>query len=87
MVSDFGNTTYQTQNRTSFMDVPILTWKSSSILVTQSDFKLWKIAFPENQDDEELIDVEMQEENYYSDITTLKEPYNPEVGTTSETGT
>ena len=28
----------------------------------------------------------MQEENYYSDITTLKEPYNPKVKTTSEIG-
>ena len=63
-----------------------LTWKSSSILVTQSGIKLWKIAFLENQGDKELIDVEMQEENYYSDITTLKEPYNPKVKTTSETG-
>ena len=28
----------------------------------------------------------MQEENYYSDMTTLKEPYHPKVKTTSETG-
>ena len=50
---------------------------------------MWKITFPdfpEKQADEELINVEMEEKNYYSDITTLYETYNPNVETASETG-